>query len=57
MLWSSGLKNVAGFDVGEGQGEKQNPYPENDDIHLGCSLSSLYLRFLLYALSREAQTI
>ncbi|WP_436173474.1 hypothetical protein [Mesorhizobium sp. LjNodule214] len=34
-------ENVAGFDVGEGHGEEQNPYPENDDIHcifLACAL-------------------
>ncbi|CCV16194.1 hypothetical protein MESS4_830414 [Mesorhizobium sp. STM 4661] len=27
------LKTVASFDVGEGQSEKQNPYPDNDDVH------------------------
>ncbi|WP_425351672.1 hypothetical protein [Mesorhizobium helmanticense] len=32
------LKTVASFDVGEGQGEKQNPYPDNDDVHGACSL-------------------
>jgi hypothetical protein len=35
------LKNVTGFDVGEGKGEKQNPDPENDDIHRVCSLCLL----------------
>ncbi|CCV05385.1 hypothetical protein MESS2_1560009 [Mesorhizobium metallidurans STM 2683] len=39
------LKTVASFDVGEGQGEEQNPYPDNDDIHRGCSLFSFYFRF------------
>jgi hypothetical protein len=27
------LKNVAGFDVSEGEGKKQNPYPDNDNVH------------------------
>jgi hypothetical protein len=27
------LENVAGFDVGEGEGEEQNPYPDNNDVH------------------------
>jgi hypothetical protein len=37
-LRSFRLKNVAGFDVGERQGEEQNPYPENDDVHGARSL-------------------
>ncbi|WP_202352729.1 hypothetical protein [Mesorhizobium sp. 113-1-2] len=56
MLQSSGSKNVADFDVGDGESEKQNLQPDNDDIHRGCSLSSFYLRIALYACSRQAET-
>jgi hypothetical protein len=31
--------HVAGFDVGEGQGEEQNPDPENYEVHCRSSLS------------------
>jgi len=51
------LKNVAGFDVGEGKGEEQNPYPENDDIHRACSLSSFYFRFSRHTCNLQAQTM
>jgi hypothetical protein len=57
MLRSSGLKNVADFDVGDGKGEKQNLQPENDDIHRGCSLSSFYLRFALQTCGWQVETI
>jgi len=40
MLLSFRLKTVAGFDEGEEQGEKQKPYPDNDDVHRTCSLCS-----------------
>ncbi|WP_143019418.1 hypothetical protein [Mesorhizobium qingshengii] len=56
MFRSSGLKNFAGFDVGEGEGEKQNPYPENDDVHRACSLFSFYLRFALHACGGQVET-
>ena len=36
------LENVTGFDVGEGQGKKQNPDPENDDVHCACSLLPIF---------------
>jgi hypothetical protein len=34
--------SVAGFDVGEGQAKKQNPDPENNDVHCACSLLPLF---------------
>ncbi|WP_425351083.1 hypothetical protein [Mesorhizobium sanjuanii] len=40
------LKIVASFDVGEGQGEEQNPYPDNDDIHRWRSLFRFLFRFV-----------
>jgi hypothetical protein len=43
MLLSFRLKTVAGFNEGEEQGEKQKPYPENDDVHRIFSLFSFVL--------------
>jgi hypothetical protein len=40
-------ENVAGFDVGEGQGEEQNSYPDNDDVHRMRSLFILYCTCIL----------
>jgi hypothetical protein len=41
-----GSKNVTGFYVSEGQGEEQNPDPENDDVHGARSL--ILFIFALY---------
>ena len=34
-------EDVAGFDVSEGYGKEQNPYPDNNDIHRVRSLFKL----------------
>jgi hypothetical protein len=55
------LKNVAGFYVGEGQGEEQNPYPENDDVHgarsLGLFIFALYVATLRPAGRNHTNTL
>ncbi|WP_210328989.1 hypothetical protein [Mesorhizobium amorphae] len=43
MLTSFRLKIVAGFDVGEGKGEKQNLDPDDDDVHCVVPCFCLYL--------------
>ena len=43
MVRPFGSNSVAGFDVGEGQGEKQNAYPDDNDVH--CAVP--YFGFVL----------
>jgi hypothetical protein len=42
MVRSFSSNSAAGFDVDEGQGKKQNPYPDNNDVHYACSLLPLF---------------
>ncbi|WP_202325937.1 hypothetical protein [Mesorhizobium sp. 113-3-9] len=46
MMRSFSSNSVAGFDVDQGQGEEQKPYPDNNDVHCASSLLPLFTSHL-----------